>query len=245
MDNNRITLTTTTIVRALVVACGVLVAASLAGQMVKYWGGRPYVYGLVPKFYLADERNLPTMFAVFLHSIAAVLLALIAVLKRRERDPYAARWKLLAIGFLCMAVDEGAELHELFKLPFQQLLGGGQLGIFNFAWVIPFGVLVIGLAVYFATFVWSLPRSTGLRFLLAGALFVGGALGFELIEGAYAEVHGVRNVTYMLLATVEETLEMAGVIVFILAVLKYIEAHYPAVTVNFGRMTHEEQAAPR
>jgi len=233
MNNNQMTINAAAIVRALAVACALLVAASLAGQLAKYWGGRPFIYGLVPMFYVGAERNVPTVFSVLLLSFAALLLALVARLKAREQSPYTARWMLLAGGFLFMAFDEGGQVHEVFREPMRQLLGDNATGIFNFAWVIPFGLLVLVLAAYFLKFVLSLPRRTAVFFVLAGALFVGGSIGMELVGGAYAELHGEDNPTYMLMSTVEETMEMAGVIVFIHALLRYIAECYPGVSLHF------------
>lgn len=48
----------------------------------------------------------------------------------------------------------------------------------------------------------------------------------ELVGGHYAELHGSDNLTYHLIATLEESLEMAGVITFIWALLVYIADHY-------------------
>jgi hypothetical protein len=234
MKNNQITVNPSAIVRTLAVMCAVLVAASVAGQLVKYLAGRPYMYGLVPMFYVDAEHNLPTMFSVVLLLIAALLLALVATLKAHERNPYAGRWKLLAWGFAFMALDEGASIHELFTLPGRQLLGGHGLGILHFSWVIPFGLLVLILAFYFMKFVASLPRRTAFSFVLAAIIYVGGAIGFEMLGGRYAELHGNENPTYVLLATVEETLEMAGVIVFIHALLQYVAQHYSHVHIRCG-----------
>lgn len=234
MNNNEITVKSSTIVRALAVMCALLVAANIAVEVVKYRAGRPYLYGLVPMFYLDAEHNLPTMFSVVLLLGAAVLLAWVAMLKTREQDPYASRWKLLAAGFAFMALDEGAQIHELFAMPVRQLLGGHDLGIWNFSWVIPFGLLVLVLAVYFAKFVLSLPRRTAFLFVLAGILYVGGAIGFEMIGAGYEGKHGHENAIYVLLATVEETLEMAGVILFIHALLQYLRRHHPLTQVRCG-----------
>jgi hypothetical protein len=63
----------------------------------------------------------------------------------------------------------------------------------------------------------------------AATLFLGGALGVELVGSRYAEFHGGENLTYNIIATVEESLEMAGVIVFIYALLKYIADNYEEV----------------
>ena len=234
MKNDEITVNPSAIVRTLAIVAAALVAASIAGQLVKYLGGRPFVYGLVPMFYVDAEHNVPTMFSVFLLLFAAALLALLATLKARERSAYAGRWKLLALGFAFMALDEGASVHELFILPVRQLLGDRDLGAFYFAWVIPFGLVVLILAGYFAKFVLSLPRRTAFLFVLAAVVYLGGAIGFELIGGKYDELHGRGNPTYVMIATLEETLEMAGVILFIHALLQYAGQTYPRIHIRCG-----------
>jgi hypothetical protein len=61
-------------------------------------------------------------------------------------------------------------------------------------------------------------------------VFVFGALGMEMVGGAYFDSHGSQNVTYVALQTVEEILEMVGIIVFIHALAEYGVA-------KFGRMS--------
>jgi hypothetical protein len=237
-----ITLRPTRIVRVLTLSCIALVTASIATELLKYWGGHAYAYGLVSRFYVDDEQNLPTMFSVFILGAAAVLLALIASRKGRELDPYTTRWKVLAIGFTYMSIDEGADIHEMAVVPVRHLLGDGHLGIFYFAWVIPFGLIVAGLAIYFLQFLWSLPRPTAVRFIVAASVFLGGALGLELIGGWYADLHDKDNVGYMLLATIEETLEMAGIILFIRALLAYMTEHYPQFGIRIQEARQQDES---
>ena len=57
---------------------------------------------------------------------------------------------------------------------------------------------------------------------LAGGLFVTGALGIEILGGHYYDLSGKDSPTYRTLITIEETLEMLGVVVFVHALLLYI-----------------------
>ena len=129
--------------------------------------------------------------------------------------------------FLYLAADEAASLHELFIPPGGELLGKDRPGIFFYAWVIPYGALVVGLGIYFLGFFLRLPMATKVRFFLAGVLYVGGALGFEMIEGVEDQLYGHKNDAYAVMATIEEGMEMVGVIVFIHAIMEYL-----AVTLN-------------
>ena len=74
-----------------------------------------------------------------------------------------------------MAVDEVAGVHESIN------------SVIEITWAIPagFAALLIGLA--FLPFLLPLPRRTALLFMLAGFIFLGGAVGIEIIGNS---VHG-------------------------------------------------------
>src|SRR5688572_29327126 len=133
-----------------------------------------------------------------------------------------------------MAFDEAFQVHERLNIPVGKLLGDGSFGVFYFAWVIPGMALVFGLGLYFLRFLWHLPAATGLRFLLAAISYIGGAIGVELIGSRHAELHGYENWIYSMIATLEESLEMAGLIVFIWALLNYCADNYREGRSRFG-----------
>jgi hypothetical protein len=133
-----------------------------------------------------------------------------------------------------MAIDEAFQFHERLNIPVGTLLGDGSLGIFYFPWVIPGIALVSVLGLYFLRFLLHLPATTRLRFLMAATIFIGGAIGVELIGSSHAELHGYENWTYSMIATLEESLEMAGLIVFIWALLNYCAHNYKVGRFRFG-----------
>jgi hypothetical protein len=196
-----------------------LVLAGVAGQLSRFLLDHDHALGLVPLFHLDEEGNVPTYFSVGLMLGAAVLLARIARLKSTQRDQDAPRWAVLAIGFAAMAVDEGWSVHETLVEPMRGLLGGGRLGVLYFAWVVPGTLIVLAVGLYFLGFLRRLPGPTRSRFVLAAVLFLGGATGMELVGGYYAELHGRATLIYEALVAVEETLEMAGLIVLIHALM--------------------------
>jgi len=210
-----------------------LVAISVGGQLIKYVAGHEYVYGLLPLantlFNVDREQNITTLFSVFLLLCSAVLLAVIVLLKRQQQDPNLSRWAILTCGFFYLAIDEAWSFHEMLIDPVRGLLGHDNLGIFYFAWVIPAMAGVLILALFFLGFLLRLPSTTRLSFVKAGSLYLGGAVGVEMIGGRYAEAHGFENLTYQLITHVEESLEMAGIIVFIYALLRYLADQYPEV----------------
>jgi hypothetical protein len=245
MAINKIILDPSAVARALGAVAVLLVLASIAGQLTKYLTGHDQVYGLVRLFYVDEEQNIPTLFSVFLLSFAALLLTVITVFKKRDRAPDVSGWAVLSAGFMCMAVDESWSFHERLVTPVRKLLGDDALGIFYFAWVVPGIVVVLGLALFFLGFLRRLPPRTAFLFVVSGALFVGGAVGFELIGGYYAKANGAENLTYSMIATVEESLEMSGVIVFIYALLKYIADNCREVRFGFDESERDPRASDR
>lgn len=212
-----------------------LVLLSLASQFIRYGLGHDYVYWLLPiveqLFHVDLEQNISTLFSVTLLLCSGALLVLIALLKRQRQDSDVSKWMILAGGFFYLATDEGWSLHERLIDPVRGLLGHGNLGIFYFAWIIPAmaGVALLGLL--FLGFLSRLPSSTRGSFIIAGSLYLGGAIGIEMLGGRYAELqlHGFENLTYQLFAHLEESLEMAGIILFIHTLLRYLAEQYPEI----------------
>jgi hypothetical protein len=233
METSPISLNPPSIIRVLSTVAFLLVLASIAGQLSRFLLGQGHVFGFVNLFNLDAEMNIPTFFSALLLLIAALLLALISLLKGKPKDPDLSKWTILSFGFLFMAFDEAFQVHEGLDFPVRRLLGDGDLGIFYFAWVIPGLALALILSLYFLKFLWRLPRKTMRTFLIAASLYLGGCIGFELIGGRYVELYGFDNLTYTLIATLEESLEMAGVIVFIKALLEYIADNYAEVRFRF------------
>jgi hypothetical protein len=230
---NQISLNPSAIARILGAAAFLLVLASIGGQFSIFVLGHDYLEGLVRVFYIDAERNIPTYFSVLLMFFAALLLAVITVLNGKQGIPHVSKWAILSFGLLSMAFDEAFQVHERLISPVRTLLGGSSLGVFYFAWVIPGIALVLVLGPFFLRFLLHLPATARLRFLMAATLYIGGAIGAELIGGRYAELHGTQNWTYSMIATVEESLEMAGLIVFIWALLKYCADNYKEVRFRF------------
>ena len=148
------------IVRSLGAVALFLVVASVVGQLLVYLAGHDHVYGLVRLFYVDEERNIPTGFSSLLLLFASLLLAVLTGLERKRPDFFMFYWGLLAVGFLFMAGDEALSFHERLLEPMRGLLGDSSLGIFYFAWVIPYIVLTLILMLVFLRFLWRLPSQT-------------------------------------------------------------------------------------
>ncbi|WP_454063032.1 hypothetical protein [Candidatus Nitrospira salsa] len=229
MKINQISLKPSAIACALGTVAILLVLASIGGQLMTYLTGHNHIYGLVLLFNVDAEVNIPSSFSTFLLFFSALLLAIIAILERKQLRSHVLYWAVLSLGFLIMTMDEALSFHERLIYPIRDLIGADSFGIFYYAWVIPFIPLVLILIPFYARFLLQLPEKTRLAFFVAAALYLGGAIGVELIGGYYVELHGKHNLTYSMIVTVEESLEMGGVILFIWALLVYIADNYQEV----------------
>lgn len=231
VNNNQLSLNPQRTARLLGAMSVLLILASISGQLAKFVLGidvRRYLL----LFDLGLERNFPTFFSVLLMIGASFLLVVIAKLTSQQKQPDVSKWSILSLGFLAMAYDEGFQVHEYFIEPMRSLMGQENLGAFYYAWVIPGIVLVLVLALFFLRFLIRLPRRTRNTFLIAGTLYIGGSIGVELIGGSYDQLHGYDNLTYNLISTVEEGLELAGLVVFLYGLLDYIVGNFKGITVG-------------
>jgi hypothetical protein len=196
-----------------------LVVANLAGVMAKFhWGVAPE-HGWVASFDLDGERNVPSVFSTGLILLCAGLMTVIA---RIERGPNRRGWWGLAAIFVFLAADELVSLHERLIEPLRAALHTS--GLLYFAWLIPYGLAVLVTGALYLRFLLRLPGTTRRRVIIAGVVYLTGAVGLELIGGAYLESLGNRhNLPYELLTTLEETLEMAGMILLARGLLGHWE----------------------
>jgi len=198
--------------------------------------------GLVSLFSMDHERSVPTMFSSVLLLIAATVLMLIAKAERIEKRS-ARPWFALAGIFLFLSVDEFASIHERLISPTRDLLNAS--GLFYSAWVIPYGVLLLVFVLSFRGFLNRLSTTVRSLILLAGALYVFGAIGFESLGGWHFETVEKRTVEYAVLYTCEEVLEMVGVSIFLYSLLVYLSGRTESLSFEFKAQNAHENAESR
>lgn len=207
-------------IRHMLTFMAVLIAASCAGQISKYFLGHDHLFGLVRLTYLNGEATIPSWYASSALLICALALAIVAMTKRSagERDGF--YWTGLAVIFTYLSVDEAAGIHELWGAPIEERFAPG--GYLAFAWVIPATAVVAAVGFTYLRFVWRLPAVTRRLFVLAAALFVGSAVGVEMLGANHLDAVGERDFSYVLLVTLEETGEMLAVVLFLYSVLRHL-----------------------
>jgi hypothetical protein len=224
--------------RLLAIVAG-LTVASAAAQVLKFPLDAPSGHGIVPLLDSDAEANLPTMYSSLTLLACSLMAGAIALSAVRARGRHARHWLGLAIVFLLAAVDETAGTHEIVNSLLSWALDPG--GLLFAIWVVPGTLVVVALAVAYRPFVAALPGPVR-RLAARGALvFVVGALGLEIIEGAIADAHGGdESFADGLVSVVQEFLEMLGVILLIEALMTYMAIERHAVSISFGETSRRE-----
>lgn len=192
----------------LLVVALVLVFIS-GGTYVMFVLGGQQPGGWFQAWYLFDvgrEHNIPTWYASFLWASLGALALLAARLTTRR-----VAWTFLAVVAFLASIDEYAELHERLDTVGNQWAAalGWQLW---FTWVIPGMVITLVIATLLTPLVWRLPTGQRRLLIIAGAVFLSGAVGVETLSGLILSHFG-DQVTwhYVLAVLMEELLELLGV----------------------------------
>jgi hypothetical protein len=135
---------------------------------------------------------------------------------------------VLGIIFLFLAVDETISVHERLIVPIRTALDTS--GVLYFAWVIPYGIALAIFLIPTIKNLFTLPKRIRLMFVAAGTIYISGAIGMELIGGRHYELYGPKNHLYFLITSIEEILEMSGIVIFIHALLTYIKSDMKNLT---------------
>jgi len=158
-----------------------------------------------------EEESFSTWFSAVFLLISSALLFLIAWAK--ETEAYSRHWYGLALGFCVLSVDEVVGMHETFNT------------LTEVAWTIPATWLALILLLTYIKFLIHLSPSTRKQFLIAGTVFLSGGLLVEHLADYYVEAFDMDNFGYYLMTALEEFLEMAGVVLFIKALLKFLDTN--------------------
>lgn len=210
-------------------------AGNLTNVIARLYFDVQNAFGLVRLLDVDEEQSFATYYSVILLLVAAQLLIAISVVTRRVNGLHFAYWAGLAAIFLFLSIDEALSIHELFTKPMRKLLQGSGGMLLFFAWIVPYAIVVLGIGIIYLRFLLRLPRRTAAFMVLSGALYIGGALGVEMLSGWYFKSHGEQfDLGYYLLSALEEAFETTGAIVFVWTLLDYIETTFGTLRLEMG-----------
>ncbi|MDI1463548.1 hypothetical protein QEZ54_21430 [Catellatospora sp. KI3] len=218
------------LVRRLLIAVAVLHVLSLGSNAIYHGLGihDPFPrFGWFTMFFNVDkEKNLPTWFSSAVLMLAACVLWQIGTEARTAGRRYVRHWRALSLVFAVLSLDEVAQAHEVASRS-----GVLELGSASYlSWMVFVAPLVLAFAVSYLRFLFHLPVRTRWLIVLAGCVYVGGAMGMEAV-GAFlgrdpdtGEMQaGLPYLQYLLAASAEELMEMLGAVLFAYAATDYLQ----------------------
>ncbi len=193
---------------------------SVLGHGLQYFYGPDRFVQFVRLFNISGEANVPTWFTAMLLAYNAQLAAHIgAGQEMRGTRDFVVHWYVLALAFAYISLDEVAQIHEQAIDPLRARFQA--TGVLYFAWVIPAGVILGLLAVAYLRFLSRLPRQTRVGLVVSAVVYVTGAFGMELVTGYLAYHHPDQILLQGGFSTLEDLLEMSGLVLCIYTLLDY------------------------
>ncbi|MGH2820982.1 MAG: hypothetical protein ACRDJ5_10055 [Actinomycetota bacterium] len=226
----------------LLCGAGALALMSGAGQIWRYYSGTGRFNNIVERFFVDSEQSIPTWYQVVMLLGCVSIAAFITLLEKGEGGGFVRHWGALAFILALLSIDEAVSFHELAGEAMTRYIG--SLGFVQYTWVVLGIAVVVAFVVYFRSFFARLDRRDRRSLGAALALYVAGALGMEIVTGLYVAGRGLvpEGTTDVILdpfhgivlTTLEESLEMGGIIMLVYALLMYVGRHHPSVAVRLS-----------
>lgn len=176
------------------------------------------------RFDLGHEPSVPAWFSSGLLLLDSAMLVLIGWAKRLRNEAFVMHWLVLGIVFLGLSVDEAALFHEMLDTLMSETFDTS--GFLLFPWVVAGLLFVLAFAVAYLKFLAHLPPRFAFLFVVSGALYVGGAVGMEMLSATAIDSYSVASLAHTLTQTIEESLEMTGAILFFFTLTEYWAFRY-------------------
>lgn len=148
-----------------------------------------------------------------------MVIALAATdLARAERAPHRSHWwtwVVVTVVFAALSFDEMSRFHERVQANLEERtsLAGTLPALTGVIVVLP---VAVAFAVAMIPLLRAIPRPASRRFLLAGVVYVSGAMVVDAVSG-------MLDTDNQVLIHLEEGLEMAGAAMFLVAIVAYRE----------------------
>ena len=220
-----------------------LLTAITAGLLVAHGVVQVGIYGFGAEKHWLDslnmdqELNLPTLFSSSLLLVSALLMRRLG----QSSDRIAALdWRLLSKIFIFLALDEALQIHEILIIPGLRNQVHPALAS---TWVVPYAVLALILLWRFRQFLVSISTATASRLLQAGAVYIGGAIGMEII-GSFAvrsSLIRLHSPWYGAITGLEEAFELLGIILLIDALLRALLDQRNSIDLTLRLSTNSDE----
>jgi len=206
----------------LVIALNNVAAILFYSGLLKGWIG----YKIFSLLTVDFGASLPTYFNTLLILIAFIVLAMISIHLKNVKSVLVYNWLLLTLAFLVLSLDENPEVHKFFVQTISRYGSAGKRLVINYAWGMPYGAMVVLFMFFLFRFISALPKEIAKGFLVSGIIYVGGAIVIGKYGVKALQIRGFHNIRYTMVASIEESLEMIGLTLFIYFLLKYIRMEF-------------------
>jgi hypothetical protein len=210
------------VLAALIVAFSVV---SFAGQIVAEYviTENQYVDRIASWLDVNAEASIPTWYATVTLMACGVLLAVIAIDARVRGRAYAPHWALLAIGFGLLSLEEVIGVHSQATKVLRSAVsitdGAGYAIVLGLIVLVGLGLL----AWVFGRFFLALPRRQRMLFTTGLVIYLVGVFGSDAVGDYLHDAFGEGSLLYIVVLTVEEALEMTGVLLILTGLLDHID----------------------
>ncbi len=175
-------------------------------------------------FFLDGEGNVPAIFSTWLFLLNAVIFLIVWKAACLSGDSHKI-WLFLSSVFVFLAFDESISIHERLINPLRQALGA--TGIFYYAWIIPYGIGVGLVSIFAIPVFWRMQKRIRFWFGLSAATYLVATIGLEMISGKYlVMMNEQKDIVWIFMVTLEESLEMVGLIILVYAQLLLLRDKY-------------------
>ena len=229
MDLNNITINPKVFLKINFLIITALISLHIISQLCNYYFDNipsfPDVR-IYNSFNLNSERNIPTAYQGSMIFISSTLLLLLFLSSQSKKDKL--YFGILSFLFFLIGWDEIFALHEQISRPLRVFWNTS--GFLYHAWVIPYSILVLIIALIFYNFVNTFPVRIRNLIFFSGFIYVLGEMGFELFSGnlislygPYSEFNQTQIFYHSFLITIEESFGLIGILFFNYALLKLLK----------------------
>ena len=183
-----------------------------------------FVRLLFSLFFLDGEGNLPAIFSTCLFLLNGFIFLVVWKAAGLAGD---SRKILLFLSsvFVFLALDESISIHERLIDPLRQALDA--TGIFYYTWIIPYGIGVGLVSIFAIPVFWRMQKKIRFWFGLSAATYLFATIGLEMISGKYlVMMNEQKDIVWIFMVTLEESLEMVGLIILVYAQLLLLRNKY-------------------
>jgi hypothetical protein len=223
------------IARILAVVIVTLCLVSFVGQVVSEFviTENQYIDKIAEWIDVNAEASIPTWYAAITLMACSVMAAVIAVAARVRGRPYPLQWALVSVGFGLLSLEEILGIHSQATKVLRSVVSITE----GFGYVLVLGVIgLVGLAilaVVFGRFYMDLPSRWRRWFTIGAVIYLIGVFASDLVgDYLFTATEGETSLLYEFVLTVEEALEMTGVLIFIVLLLEYIRTFVGGLAVE-------------